>query len=128
MLLFYTTDISRMMFRTPKVKFNAPVTNLTLMLKRNALRRALASFYSTVRDDSAVHKVIISKSHDIVDNLSLEDWLYENAPLKPADTILLMWRSNPCVVIGKYQSPWLECNIPFLQENSIQLGNFDSSL
>lgn len=32
-----------------------------------------------------------------------------------------MWRNQPCVVLGRNQNPWLECNIPYIKEKSIIL-------
>ncbi|XP_070566260.1 lipoyl amidotransferase LIPT1, mitochondrial-like isoform X2 [Ptychodera flava] len=36
--------------------------------------------------------------------------------------LLFLWRNSPCVVIGRHQNPWVECNIPKLQENNVRLA------
>lgn len=54
--------------------------------------------------------VIISESNDIYTNLALEDWYYKN--WNPDNKrMLILWSNNPCVVIGKFQNPWLEANV-----------------
>lgn len=65
-------------------------------------------------------EVIISLSEDIHTNLALEDWLYEKADLE-TQNILLMWRNEPAIVIGRHQNPWLECNVPEARKQGISL-------
>ncbi|XP_052229194.1 lipoyltransferase 1, mitochondrial-like isoform X2 [Dreissena polymorpha] len=65
-------------------------------------------------------KIIISTSSNIHDNLALEDWLYEHSDLRTP--VLLLWRSSPCVVFGRHQNPWTECNVPFCEQNGIVLA------
>ncbi|WAR01941.1 LIPT-like protein, partial [Mya arenaria] len=60
------------------------------------------------------HSVIVSTSLNIYHNLALEDWLFENTNLKQ-ESVLLMWRDSPCVVIGRHQNPWVECNVPYCE-------------
>ena len=40
--------------------------------------------------------------------------------------MLLLWRNEPCVVIGRHQNPWTESNVPFLRENAINLARRNS--
>ena len=54
--------------------------------------------------------VIYSQSTDIFRNLSLEDWIYRNTDLRDK-RVLLLWRNEPAVVIGRHQNPWLECHV-----------------
>lgn len=54
--------------------------------------------------------VLISQSNDVFTNLALEDWIYRNYSFANHH-ILLLWRNNPCVVIGRHQNPWLETNV-----------------
>lgn len=69
--------------------------------------------------------VFISQSTDIFTNLALEDWLYKNHDFSNHH-IMMVWRNDPCVVIGRHQNPWLEANIPFLAENDIPLARRNS--
>jgi lipoyltransferase 1 len=36
--------------------------------------------------------------------------------------LLLLWRNDPCVVIGRHQNPWTEANVPFLRKSAISLA------
>lgn len=58
--------------------------------------------------------VWISKSHDIYSNLALEEWIYDHIDLENK-SIFLLWRNKPCIVIGRHQNPWEECNLPLVQ-------------
>lgn len=40
--------------------------------------------------------------------------------------MLLLWRNDPCVVIGRHQNPWTESNVPFLRESNINLARRNS--
>ncbi|CAD5110933.1 unnamed protein product [Dimorphilus gyrociliatus] len=35
---------------------------------------------------------------------------------------LLLWQNHPCVVIGRHQNPWLECDISYLERNKIPIA------
>ena len=67
------------------------------------------------------HKVIVSESQDIYTNLALEEWIYETEDLTN-QSILLMWRNRPAVVIGRHQNPWLECDVNEILRNSVDLA------
>lgn len=66
------------------------------------------------------HRVLVSSSTNIYENLALEDWLFENTDFKK-ESLLLLWRNTPCVVFGRHQNPWVECNVPYCQKNGIDL-------
>ncbi|XP_055328064.1 lipoyltransferase 1, mitochondrial-like isoform X2 [Paramacrobiotus metropolitanus] len=55
-------------------------------------------------------RVLISKSRDVYLNLAWEDWLYRRENFINQN-MLLLWRNDPCVVIGRYQNPWKEVNV-----------------
>ncbi|CAN6661917.1 hypothetical protein TRVA0_033S01552 [Trichomonascus vanleenenianus] len=52
-------------------------------------------------------------------NLSLETYLFKNLPANGRR--LLLYTNEPCVVIGRNQNPWRECNVPLLQSLSVPL-------
>lgn len=56
----------------------------------------------------------ISQSRDPYLNLSIEHYLFSNAP--PGSKILFIYTNRPCVVIGRNQNPWLEVNLSALKE------------
>ncbi|XP_014606524.1 PREDICTED: lipoyltransferase 1, mitochondrial isoform X1 [Polistes canadensis] len=71
-------------------------------------------------NDSIRKSVFISQSTDVFTNLALEDWLYRNFDLTNHH-ILLLWRNDPCVVIGRHQNPWLECDTRTTEKHNIAL-------
>nr|ACO15151.1 Lipoyltransferase 1, mitochondrial precursor [Caligus clemensi] len=72
-----------------------------------------------------LREVFISQSNDIFSNLALEDWLYRHHDFQHKH-LLLLWRNNPCVVIGRHQNPWVEANVPFLRGQDIDLARRNS--
>lgn len=72
-----------------------------------------------------VRQVFISQSNDVFTNLALEDWLYRHHDFAHKH-LLLLWRNDPCVVIGRHQNPWTESNVPFLREHKINLARRNS--
>ncbi|CAH1153441.1 unnamed protein product [Phaedon cochleariae] len=83
---------------------------------------------STVNEGNIKKSVFISQSKDIFTNLALEDWIYRNMDFKNHH-ILMLWQSNPCVVIGRHQNPWLEAHLAELSsitEHGVQLARRNS--
>lgn len=62
---------------------------------------------------SAQHSIYISKSTNPYFNLTLEDWLFRHKA--PEEPLLLIYRDEPCVVIGRHQNPWKEVNFKALR-------------
>ena len=62
-------------------------------------------------------KIYISQSNNIYFNLALENWLFLEK-LRD-DKILFLWQNAPCVVIGRAQNPWLECNLIAMNADNI---------
>lgn len=85
---------------------------MTIIRNIRLLRTIRKISYSTFRQETKNVKryVYVSQSHDIYTNLALEDWIYKNIDCKN-NHILMLWTNNPCVVIGRFQNPWLECNL-----------------
>ncbi|XP_015171843.1 PREDICTED: lipoyltransferase 1, mitochondrial [Polistes dominula] len=71
-------------------------------------------------NDTIRKSVFISQSTDVFTNLALEDWLYRNFDFTNHH-ILLLWRNDPCMVIGRHQNPWLECNTGITEKHNIPL-------
>lgn len=65
------------------------------------------------------NSVYISHSHDPWLNLAIEDWLYQN--IRPDQRVLFLSRNETSVVIGRFQNPWLECNVAKMQADGIPL-------
>jgi lipoate-protein ligase A len=57
--------------------------------------------------------VVVSTCRDVFANLAFEDWIYQNGNV-PGDSrlnMMFLWRNDPCVVIGRHQNVWVECNV-----------------
>ncbi|KAI0773387.1 Lipoyltransferase and lipoate-protein ligase [Irpex lacteus] len=63
------------------------------------------------------HSIYVSKSTNPYFNLSLEDWLFRHKHHK--EPLLLLYRDQPCVVIGRNQNPWKEVNLPASRRTGI---------
>ena len=62
-------------------------------------------------------KIYISQSNNIYFNLALENWLFLEK--LESEKILFLWQNSPCVVIGRAQNPWLECNLSEMNADNI---------
>ncbi|KAL7282633.1 LOW QUALITY PROTEIN: hypothetical protein ACG7TL_004105 [Trametes sanguinea] len=70
------------------------------------------------------HSIYVSESTNPYFNLTFEDWLFRHK--SPDQPLLLVYRDQPCVVIGRNQNPWKEVNlrasrrtgIPFIRRHS----------
>lgn len=71
----------------------------------NQLPSILKRFYS--RFVPSKKFVYVSSSNNVYTNLALEDWIFRNMNFTD-QTLLLMWRNDPCVLLGTFQNPWLE--------------------
>lgn len=60
--------------------------------------------------------VFISPFHNPFLNLALEDHFLRGGADLP---VLFFYVNRPCVVLGRFQNPWVECNLPYLVENDI---------
>lgn len=61
----------------------------------------------------------IASSHDPYYNLAVENWLFRE--VFTGEPILYLWQNTPCVVIGRAQNPWRECNIHALNKDNIPI-------
>jgi lipoyltransferase 1 len=64
---------------------------------------------------------LVSLSKNIHFNLALENYLAETTNLKNR-SILLLWTSEPCIVFGRHQNPWLESNVKQSRLDSVKLA------
>jgi lipoyltransferase/lipoate-protein ligase len=62
-------------------------------------------------------KVFVSPFQNPFINLALEDYFLRNAKLPLA----FFYINRPCVVLGRFQNPWLECHLPYLVKKDIWL-------
>lgn len=62
---------------------------------------------------------VINSCTDPCFNLALEEYFLKQPPI--ADDIVILWRNNPTVVIGRNQNIAVEINQPFIAKNHIQV-------
>jgi lipoate-protein ligase A len=68
---------------------------------------------------SKICKVYRLASTDPLKNLALEDFILRHD--WEARFILILWQNHQCVVMGRFQNPWLECNLDLLQADEVPL-------
>nr|PVC52447.1 lipoate-protein ligase [Theileria orientalis] len=67
--------------------------------------------------------VVFSKETDIYFNLSLENYLLSTygsgrtSKFGPNSPLLYLWRNSPCVIVGRNQNVWSECNLENIKED-----------
>ncbi len=61
--------------------------------------------------------IYIATSHDCAANLAGEAYLIK----EDLDHILYLWVNDPCIVVGRFQNPYSECNLERMDEEGVQL-------
>ncbi|MFA6706297.1 MAG: lipoate--protein ligase [Sphaerochaetaceae bacterium] len=64
-------------------------------------------------------KVYTAEHHNPHFNLATEDWLFQSTDVD--EHILFLWRNQPCIVIGRFQNPWEECNLEAMEADNVIL-------
>lgn len=64
---------------------------------------------------------LFSLSNNIFDNLALENFIANSLNTQQDRNVLLIWISEPCIVFGRHQNPWLECDVKKSFESGVQL-------
>ena len=64
--------------------------------------------------------IFTAQEHDIHFNLATEAYLMKS--LMPDTRALFLWVNSPTVVIGRYQNPFLECNLPAMERDGVKLA------
>lgn len=64
-------------------------------------------------------KIFESQSTDPFINLSIEQQILMN--IKSNERVLLFYKNKPSIVLGRFQNPWLECDLNQLIENNVML-------
>lgn len=64
-------------------------------------------------------RIFTSKIEDIYFNLALENYLLTE--YIKSERILFTYSNAPCVVIGRFQNPWIECNLKKMHEEGVEL-------
>lgn len=88
-------------------EFYRPISSTANVARGNVLK--------TIGNYTRNHPVSIfySQSDNPYHNLAIENYILKNSD--PHSKILFFYTNRPCVVIGRNQNPWLECNIARIQ-------------
>lgn len=62
-------------------------------------------------------RVYLSRLHSIFSNLAFEDRLFELG----SSPILLLYRNEKTIVVGRNQNPWKECHVERMEKDGVQL-------
>jgi lipoate-protein ligase A len=65
-------------------------------------------------------KVYISTSNNPFVNLAIEDWIFEQ--ISADQQILYLWCNRESVIIGRFQNPWMECNLRAMERDGVLLA------
>ena len=71
-----------------------------------------------LKKENLDYMIIELPNKNIFQNLSIEEYLMDNFD----PPILILWKSSPCVVLGKNQNPWIECNLKLMKDENITLA------
>lgn len=69
-------------------------------------------------------RVLVSTSYDPWFNLAVEESIFRSMPND--QRVLFLWRNIDCVVIGRAQNPWKECNTRKMEQDGITLARRQS--
>lgn len=64
-------------------------------------------------------KLFHSRSTNPYVNLAIEDWLLREYPLE--EDLWLFYQNAPSVILGRFQNPWLECDLGWMHMQGIPL-------
>jgi lipoate-protein ligase A len=65
-------------------------------------------------------KVLLSNTFDPWFNLATEDYIFRD--MDPSYQVLYLWRNENTVVIGRFQNPWVECNLAQMEKEGVKLA------
>ncbi|KAF2673415.1 hypothetical protein BT63DRAFT_155868 [Microthyrium microscopicum] len=83
-----------------------------------------SSSLSSISETKLSGLVFRSFSDDPFLNLSIEHYIFQNAPR--GTRVLFLYVNRPCVIIGRNQNPWLEINLHAYREGKLPHGmDFD---
>jgi len=103
----------------------APITcvdTLSVLLEKTLVKRLV--IFSSQRKSMNKLRIFISSVTDPWFNLATENWIFRD--MDPAVKILFLWRNQETVVIGRYQNPWVECNLEQMERDNVLLARRQS--
>lgn len=62
-------------------------------------------------------KLYTSLERDPFFHLAVEEWLLRES----GETAFFLYQNRPSVVLGRFQNPWLECDLAWMKSNAVEL-------
>lgn len=87
-----------------------------------AVTKSIDDFVSAANSDGP--RIFVSGFNQPFLNIAMEDYIFQKMPVSENAAInnrLLLYVNNPCVVLGRNQNPWRECNVPLIKSLQIPL-------
>lgn len=108
---------------------NIRIGRIVLSLKNsfNKIGKCRRATQAQLLDESIIptsksgNLTLVSLSKNIYYNLAIEQYIAENYDFDNRN-ILFMWQNEPCVVIGRYQNPWQECNLVEMEKRNVLIA------
>ncbi|KAF7723213.1 Biotin/lipoate A/B protein ligase [Apophysomyces ossiformis] len=100
----------------------SPLSRHMPSMMRRALfvpMQSFVPFSTSATQRSSQVDCYISTINDAYTNLAIEEWLLRQTD--PERYILYLWRNKSCVVVGRNQNPFQECNLRFMRSHNIPL-------
>lgn len=86
-----------------------------------SFRRLSTSIDERILPKSIGNLILVSLSNNVYSNLALEQYIADNYDFNNRN-MMFLWQNKPCVVIGRYQNPWYECNLIEMTKKGVQLA------
>lgn len=87
-----------------------------------AVTKSINDFVHAANSDGP--RIFVSGFNQPFLNIAMEDYIFQKMPISENEAInnrLLLYVNNPCVVLGRNQNPWRECNVPLIKSLQIPL-------
>ena len=78
-------------------------------IKENMQQNIRGELTLSVINNVKLPNCVISNLTDPYTNLGIENWIFKNWINE--HPVLFLWQSQPALIIGRAQNPWLECNL-----------------
>lgn len=85
--------------------------------------------YNDILKISKITPVFISKYSNPYQNFAIEKMIFENFKVMEENkkqSIILIYKNEPSIVMGSFQNPWIECNLKNLNKEKINLCRRES--
>lgn len=64
-------------------------------------------------------RIIVTDVTNPYFNLATEDWIFNDMPL--GQKVLFLWRNEPCIIVGRGQNVWSECQLDAVENDGVHV-------